>query len=183
VDRDWWVVIAMGGVVVAGTVLVAVADKRDGQLGGDAKDIHRRAKEHDRDRTKREKERTKYGVFVWTEENRYPITAAEKVYASEKLAKKAADKMNTDGGNYVVRPVTAFGPWLEGADEPKRSGHSRDKSSGQYSYQNKFERLCVCGHTLGMHTGDAPHECIAGDFLPGVTCDCVKFRLQRTKKP
>lgn len=38
-----------------------------------------------------------------------------------------------------------------------------------------FDRLCTCGHTLGMHTAARPHECIASDFVATLDCDCTKF--------
>ena len=56
-------------------------------------------------------------------------------------------------------------------------GQSRYRDSGRYGYTNNFERLCVCGHTLGVHTAQAPHECIAQDFEPQeVPCQCQRFR-------
>lgn len=38
-----------------------------------------------------------------------------------------------------------------------KSTTNRSKSTGQYSYTSKFERLCTCGRTLGVHDAEAPH--------------------------
>ena len=57
---------------------------------------------------------------------------------------------------------------------------NRNRNNGQYTYSADFSRLCRCGHSLGVHTGEAPHECLNGDqYLDGATgepCACVKFR-------
>jgi adenosine/AMP kinase len=64
---------------------------------GNVTELHRRVKasskpiKHD------------HGVFVWTAENRYPKAKAKKVFKSEKVAQKYADKYN--GCGYVVRPI------------------------------------------------------------------------------
>jgi hypothetical protein len=42
-----------------------------------------------------------------------------------------------------------------------------------------FERLCTCGHTLGVHAAANPRSCFAGDFDPTVDCDCERFRAAR----
>jgi hypothetical protein len=55
----------------------------------------------------------------------------------------------------------------------------RDRRNGRYTFDGDFDRLCRCGHTLGVHLAEAPHDCIARDFQPGVECDCVKFQPQR----
>ena len=55
-------------------------------------------------------------------------------------------------------------------------------SEGRYTYENRWERLCTCGHTLGNHTAVAPHTCIEGDFS-AVSCSCAKFRPSRKVKP
>lgn len=56
---------------------------------------------------------------------------------------------------------------------------NRNRHNGQFAYSSDFDRLCRCGHTLGVHTGEAPHECINEDSFAGGTgepCACVKFR-------
>jgi hypothetical protein len=42
-----------------------------------------------------------------------------------------------------------------------------------------FDRLCVCGHRLGLHTAARPHTCIASDFDPAIECACERFRRSR----
>jgi hypothetical protein len=60
------------------------------------------------------------------------------------------------------------------------TGHTRNRKTGQYSYSGDMTRLCTCGHTLGTHAAEAPHDCFAGD--DGVTsCDCGQFRPARAK--
>jgi hypothetical protein len=63
---------------------------------------------------------------------------------------------------------------------------NRNRHTGQYSYENKWDRLCVCGHTLGVHAADAPHPCFNEDAgLKGATgepCDCQRFKPVRVKK-
>jgi hypothetical protein len=71
----------------------------------------------------------------------------------------------------------------------------RDQSTGRYSFWNRFERMCVCGHRLGVHTGGG-FDCLNSDshvpsFLgddgkeypggDGTPCDCMKFRQSRKK--
>lgn len=69
----------------------------------------------------------------------------------------------------------------------KRENEYRDGATGRYSYFGGFDRLCVCGHTLGIHCAGG-FDCFAGsncnipDDPGGLRCDCQKFRLSR-KKP
>ena len=63
----------------------------------------------------------------------------------------------------------------------------RDRRNGQYTFDGDWARLCVCGHTLGVHGGEAPHDCLAGtnclnDPHPGVFCDCQKFRPAKPRR-
>ena len=44
-----------------------------------------------------------YGVFVWTEKNRYPKANAVKLYKRERAAQTFCDK--NFGKGYVVRPI------------------------------------------------------------------------------
>lgn len=56
----------------------------------------------------------------------------------------------------------------------------RERQTGRYGYVNQWERLCRCGHTLGVHTAEPPHECIARDFdRTATSCGCMKFRPKR----
>lgn len=50
--------------------------------------------------------------------------------------------------------------------------------NGQYTYSAKFDRVCKCGRTLGVHNAEAPHafEDYALDDREGLP-DCDKFRL------
>jgi len=54
---------------------------------------------------------------------------------------------------------------METTAAPKRS-----KRDGRYTFSD-MEKVCGCGHTLGVHTADAPHECLE--------CDCETFRPAR----
>lgn len=59
---------------------------------------------------------------------------------------------------------------------------------GRYTFDGNLDRLCVCGHRLGMHAGAHPHDCLAYSFPVGnperpenAECGCLKFRLSRRK--
>lgn len=44
----------------------------------------------------------------------------------------------------------------------------RDPETKRYSFYGRFDRVCACGHTLGIH--------IAGGFECGsVGCSCERF--------
>ena len=51
---------------------------------------------------------------------------------------------------------------------------------GRYGYAGDQERLCVCGHKLGVHTGEAPHDCLGPDLHGG--CDCPRFKLAKPSR-
>lgn len=56
----------------------------------------------------------------------------------------------------------------------------REKGSGRYAHRS-MDTLCVCGHTLGMHTAASSRSarpCIIGDF-EDFSCNCEKFRKAR----
>lgn len=64
----------------------------------------------------------------------------------------------------------------------------RERETGRYGFDGDFERLCVCGHPLGLHTAEAPHECLAIDAhsidterfqRPLPDCDCIRFKRSR----
>lgn len=58
----------------------------------------------------------------------------------------------------------------------------RNKKTGQYSFEGNWDRLCVCGHRLGAHAGEPPHDCFSGQMDDGGEyCDCPKFRPSRRK--
>lgn len=62
------------------------------------------------------------------------------------------------------------------ADETKRY---REPGTGKYAYFGDFDRLCKCGHTLGVHIAGG-FECGAdarGNNEAGAEgCECQKFR-------
>lgn len=60
---------------------------------------------------------------------------------------------------------------------------SRDSKTGKYSYEGNWDRLCVCGHSLGeYHTAEPPHPC--GNNGTGlIDCDCTKFRPAKVVTP
>lgn len=65
---------------------------------------------------------------------------------------------------------------------------TRDTQTGQFGFHDRWERICVCGHQLGTHTAEAPHECMNEDRnIPapyagtGEHCDCKKFRVPRRR--
>jgi hypothetical protein len=63
----------------------------------------------------------------------------------------------------------------------------RDIATGQYVHEDRWTRLCTCGHTLGVHAaiGHNGKPCFNGDqHLEGATgeaCDCTRFRVSRRK--
>lgn len=46
---------------------------------------------------------------------------------------------------------------------------ARDPKSGRYAFDGNFERMCKCGHALGLHLHGG-HDCLE------TPCDCKKFR-------
>jgi hypothetical protein len=66
-----------------------------------------------------------HGLFVWTEANRYPRSAALKVYKLPHAAQRAADARNArgeHGGMLVVRPLDRVAP---GETRPNPRGARR----------------------------------------------------------
>lgn len=67
-----------------------------------------------------------------------------------------------------------------------RKNEYRDEN-GQYAYFGNFDRLCVCGHTLGIHCAGG-FDCFASNKGPfkidGMTapCECQKFRPTRKRR-
>jgi hypothetical protein len=70
-------------------------------------------------------------------------------------------------------------------DKPKRD------QQGRYDYKNDWDRLCVCGHTLGVHCAGSPADCLLYSHSdrdqvvqdhkhqPDKNCGCEKFRPRR----
>lgn len=62
---------------------------------------------------------------------------------------------------------------------------------GRYEHTGDWNRLCVCGHTLGVHAAGSPADCLlysmgpdkpmAEQRNPDVNCGCQKFRLSRRR--
>jgi hypothetical protein len=70
---------------------------------------------------------------------------------------------------------------------------NREVGTGRYAFDGGFERLCVCGHTLGQHTaerGRCPvtkkmqQPCIVEDSQghEGCGCDCMCFKPAKVAK-
>ena len=63
----------------------------------------------------------------------------------------------------------------------------REQESGRFAYDGDFDRLCRCGHRLGVHTAGGL-DCLAGSGVTddpssaGELCDCRKFRPQIKRK-
>jgi hypothetical protein len=62
----------------------------------------------------------------------------------------------------------------------------RDERNGQFGFDGQWDRLCTCGHRLGVH-GAGGVDCLAGTNVPddpnprGIFCDCEKFRQSRKR--
>jgi hypothetical protein len=60
---------------------------------------------------------------------------------------------------------------------------------GKYAHEGGYDRLCVCGHTLGVHSAGSPADCLLYSIpnhpelltTTNVECGCLKFRLSRKK--
>lgn len=72
----------------------------------------------------------------------------------------------------------------------------RERATGQFGFVKNWARKCLCGHELGVHAGESPHDCLNEDrkhitsdtddwidrlIQPG-PCDCKRFRLSRSKR-
>ena len=56
---------------------------------------------------------------------------------------------------------------------------ARDASTGRF--RAGFDRLCICGHRLGLHAAANPRPCFVGTGIPddpGGGCDCPRFVRQ-----
>lgn len=62
----------------------------------------------------------------------------------------------------------------------KRENEYRDPVTKQYSYFGRWERMCVCGHTLGVHCAGG-FECDIGDPQSNNRgCKCQRFKEKKT---
>lgn len=63
------------------------------------------------------------------------------------------------------------------------------ETDGKYAHEGGWERLCVCGHTLGVHSAGSPADCLLysipnhSELLTAlnVECGCMKFKLRCQK--
>jgi hypothetical protein len=61
---------------------------------------------------------------------------------------------------------------------------NREPGNMRYAFDGDMERVCTCGHRLGVH-GPGGIECLAGTNVPddpnppGAECECVKFKTPR----
>lgn len=59
---------------------------------------------------------------------------------------------------------------------------NRDRK-GKYSYSN-MSIFCSCGHTLGRHTAEYPHDCCYGEGDGySQTCECKGFEKSKLAAP
>lgn len=61
-------------------------------------------------------------------------------------------------------------------------GKSKRDREGKYTFEGKWDRLCVCGHRFGAHAAQAPHDCFISDY-DGAECKCPKFKPAPQKNP
>jgi hypothetical protein len=69
---------------------------------------------------------------------------------------------------------------------------ARERETGRYGFDGDWGRKCKCGHELGVHTAEAPHECMNNDrrhmadgpwfdhSIEPAPCDCTRFRPVRS---
>jgi len=67
------------------------------------------------------------------------------------------------------------------------------ENDGRFGFHSDWDRLCVCGHSLGVHYGAAPRGCCLDTFAewreertshagcPPAQCGCEKFRPKKSK--
>lgn len=76
----------------------------------------------------------------------------------------------------------------------EKKPQARNEQDGRYTFDGDLGRLCVCGHSLGVHAASAPHECFLYSYSEGSEerraevplngCRCQKFRPSRkARKP
>lgn len=67
-----------------------------------------------------------------------------------------------------------------------REDNNREIGTGQYTFTGGMERLCKCGHSLGVHcatrikteTGMI-QDCMNHDVGDGKVCDCKCFKPKK----
>jgi hypothetical protein len=83
---------------------------------------------------------------------------------------------------FTREEVNSYLDRVMGIIQPNESAHTQPRNQdGTYSYDGNWDRVCVCGHTLGeFHTAETPHAC--GNNGTGlVDCDCSRFRFSKSK--
>lgn len=67
----------------------------------------------------------------------------------------------------------------------KRANTYREPGTGRYSYFGDFDRLCKCGHSLGVHIAGG-YECgtdpTGGGEPESAGCKCERFRPSGKRK-
>jgi hypothetical protein len=78
-----------------------------------------------------------------------------------------------------------------------REIEQKRETDGRYAYDGNYDRLCVCGHTLGVHSAGSPADCLFYSFseeekaqernsgkhlMVDADCGCHRFRLSRKKQ-
>jgi hypothetical protein len=55
----------------------------------------------------------------------------------------------------------------------------RDPDTGQYWYDDDYERLCKCGHSLGVHSQGGFYcntDAIGNNEPEALGCECERFK-------
>lgn len=55
----------------------------------------------------------------------------------------------------------------------------RDPATGRYDYDGDFDRLCKCGHSLGVHSQGGYYcdtDAIGSSEPEAIGCKCERFR-------
>lgn len=60
----------------------------------------------------------------------------------------------------------------------KEQTQYRDPVTKQYAFDNNFDRICVCGHVLGVHIAGG-FECGTMPSDPSSGCSCQKFKQKK----
>lgn len=63
--------------------------------------------------------------------------------------------------------------------QPVKALRYRDPETGRYDYEGDFDRLCKCGHSLGVHSQGGYYcdtDAIGSGELEAVGCKCERFR-------
>lgn len=78
-----------------------------------------------------------------------------------------------------VRALDSFEGLVTFWDMKSANTEMRAKS-GTYTYSSKWDRLCTCGRTLGVHDAEAPHAFgdLALDDREGLP-ECDAFKLAK----